>query len=309
LLCDCTVYLSPPNPRISRRRIHRRDPPCSVPGGCATGGCREAAGSPHARPHARPHAGQVTGLKLREETPGFRGADPKHQPGSAAPVPPRSPRGCMGHGPPRVTTPQPGHHAGTLPARPSRAGCPRRANHHRPLLVAHAHRARRERAATHNARRGRASRAPAGPTSRSVSVPSPHRKGYRSRGCSQPRGEVPEDGVQPSHRSRPLPELLHRAPAARALSPSLTLREQPGRSRAPLASATFASAAHAPAAVHAQRGRGNPARSQGLAGFADGRACWRLGRTWAKLSAGFLRGPLLPVCFPFSASSYRAARI
>lgn len=42
---------------------------------------------------------------------------------------------------------------------------------------------------------------------------------------------------------------------------NLTLQTQPERSGALLASAAFASAAHAPAAVHAQKGCRNPAGS------------------------------------------------
>lgn len=102
---------------------------------------------------------------------------------------------------------------------------------------------------------------------------------------------MPEDGVQPSRWPRLFPELLHCARAAGALSPQPDPINTARRSRALLTSAALASAAHAPAAVHAQKGCRNPARSQGLAGFANGRACWRPGCTWGKLSACFCTSP------------------
>lgn len=138
---------------------------------------------------------------------------------------------------------------------------------------------------------------PGVPTSRCPSHPT--QKGYECRGC--PRGQVPQDGVQPSRRPWPLPQLLHCARQPERPSRSLTLYTQPGRSGAPSCSAAFAWAAHAPAAVHAQKRCKNAAGSQELARFVNGRARWRLeGRGEAPR---VLLHTLPFLCFPPSLSA------
>lgn len=84
-------------------------------------------------------------------------------------------------------------------------------------------------------------------------------------------------------------------------TPSLALQTQPGRSRALLASAALASAAHAPAAVHAQNGCETPCEPRA------GRVCRWEGLRAAGTDVGNAQHMLLhvlPVFFPFSASSY-----
>lgn len=104
--------------------------------------------------------------------------------------------------------------------------CPCRTNHG--PTRARAARGKARRAARGKERWAEGSGAPThgGPTCCCRPFPIPHQKGYRSRGCSQPRGEVPQDGVQPGRRAlpQPLPEPLHGARAASALT-------RPGRSR------------------------------------------------------------------------------
>lgn len=90
----------------------------------------------------------------------------------------------------------------------------------------------RARGARGKARRAGRSGAPThgGPTCCCRPFPIPHWKGYRSRGRSQPRGEVPQDRVQPGRRAlpqplpEPLPEPLHGSQAPSAQS-------RPGRRR------------------------------------------------------------------------------
>ena len=127
----------------------------------------------------------------------------------------------MGHGPPArhhpITRAQGKDFACvSFPGR-----CPRRANHHRILPRrprTHKHAGCGERWAK-LAGRGKQSPDPNGDNIPLPPTSIPRQKGYRSRGRSQPRGEVPEDGVQPSRWPRPLSVLLHRAWAAGALCP------------------------------------------------------------------------------------------
>lgn len=148
---------------------------------------------------------------------------------------------------------------------------------------------------------GWGSRAAMGSTSHS---PHSHRTSERI----QERGLLPAAGRGAGGWCPAEPPAPTASPAAPSRSgkpessiPSLALQTQPGRSRALLASAALASAAHAPAAVHAQNGCETPCEPRA------GRVCRWEGLRAAGTDVGNAQHMLLhvlPVFFPFSASSY-----
>lgn len=244
----CRVYHLPQTHKSLGGKFAAGKPPAQCWGRCAMGCCQEVDGSSDAHPSTQ----QAAGLKLTEKAPGsktFLGWD--------GCWPQNTSRGCQGkrcpaasplaeglHGaqPPCTSPP---HNQGTwqgpclcvLPGHGVLVG----QTTTEPLLGTHAHTSTQAAGAMGEAHWGGGSRAltPMGTTSPLPAVPIPHQKGYGSRGCSRPWGEVPEDGIQPSCWPWLLPVPFHCVRAVRELCHQPDPTNTAGEERSPVGVCSF----------------------------------------------------------------------